>query len=407
MAKRNDIRKTQQRSSNIKSKPSSKNGKQPLRSGVPEKQTPSNKRNIPGASRVVPEKSVISKSRPAKRKKFRGGNYVLYYVLALIVIAVVLIILANTVLFKCSQIEVSGNDKYTADEIVRISGLQTGENLLHINVSAARDNIVNSLAYIDDAQVKKSFPTKINIAVTEAEKQYCIVENGVTAAISRKGKIIEHCGAGELPVVKGFEAETTEVGKWLKSKAEGKTEIPAEIFETADKTGLKNITEIDISDKFSVKVEVENRVILNLGPAEELESKLRVAVEIINNQLGKDEYVTLLLTNPEKVPVQNNSLPQQSKPVSSSSSSGTSSQPVSDPTQNPDPDPDPDPEPEPEPDPDPDPAPAPAPDPEPDPDPDPDPEPEPDPDPEPEPDPDPDPNPDPNPDPEPAPPAEG
>ena len=343
---------TQQRSSVTNStnkKPSAPNRKPVARTGAPpQRGNPArppqkNVRPAGAPARTMPERAMANKAPAQKRKKFRGGNYALYYVLAFIVIIVVLIILANTVLFKCTTIEVSGNEKYTAEEIVERSGLQIGENLLHINVSSARDNIVNSLAYIDDAQVKKSFPTKINVTVTEAEKQYCIVENGVTAAISRKGKILEHGSAGDLPIVKGFESESTQIGTWLRSRTEGKTEIPGEIFDKADKTGLDGITEVDMTDRFSVKVTVEDRVILNLGPAEEIERKFRVAVEIIENQLGKDEYVTILLTNPEKVPVQNNSRPQQSTstttslpPVSSSDTSQT------EPDNNSDSDPEPD-----------------------------------------------------------------
>lgn len=300
----------------------------------------------------APEKAVYNKSVPHKRKKFRGGNYVLYYVLGVIVIVVAFIILANTVLFKCAGINVSGNEKYSAEEIIGVSGLTIGENLLHISTSEARENIVNALAYVDEAEVKKSFPTKINITVTEAEKQYCIAEGGITAAVSRKGKILEHCEVGGLPIVRGYDAESTEVGAWLKSGTEGKTNIPADIFKAADKTGLKNITEVDMKDKFSVKVKVEDRVVLSLGAADELESKFRVAVEIIDNQLGKDEYVTLLLTNPKKVPVQNNSVPQQSRPASvlSSAVSSTTSVPAQ-PTSVPDPEPTSDPDPEPTPDP--------------------------------------------------------
>ena len=108
-----------------------------------------------------------------------------------------------------------------------------------------------------------------------------------------------------------------------------------------------------MTDRFSVKVTVDDRVILNLGPAEEIERKFRVAAEIIENQLGKDEYVTILLTNPEKVPVQNNSRPQQSTsatislpPVSSSDTSQT--EPDSDSESESDTEPDNEPEPEPE-----------------------------------------------------------
>lgn len=256
--------------------------------------------------------------RSAGKKRFRGGNYTLYYVMGAIVLMIGFIILANTVLFKCASISVLGNDKYGEEEIIEKSGVRIGYNLLHIKASDAEQNIINSLAYIDAAQVKKSFPTKVVITVTEAERMYCVSDGEVTAVVSRKGKIIEHGKVDGLPIVKGYEPETTEIGKWLSSKTEGKTEIPAEIFEAADAAGLKDITEIDMTDKFSVKIVVEDRIILELGPVEKVQSKLLVAVELINNEIGKDEYVTLRLNNPEKVPVQNNSMPHQSKPVSSS-----------------------------------------------------------------------------------------
>lgn len=315
--------------------------------GSYESQSGKLKNTSPVGRRGMAENAARSQTR--KRRKFRGGNYVLYYVLGAIVAAVILIILANTVLFNCAQISVSGNDKYTEDEIVDKSGLKIGDNLLHMNISEARENIINSLAYIDDAQVKKSFPTKISITVVEADKQYCVSDGGVTAVISQKGKIIEHGSADGLPLVKGFEPETTEIGKWLKSKTEGKTDIPAKIFEAADAAGLKDITEVDVTDKFSVKIIVENRIVLELGSAEEVKSKLLVAVELINKEIGKDEYVTLRLNNPEKVPVQNNSLPRQSKPVSSNTSMVTSTassvtSSSSDNTTDPEPDPEPDPD---------------------------------------------------------------
>lgn len=279
----------------------------------------------PNKQRLNAAKILRDKTTPknAKRRKFRGGNYTLYYVLGAIVVIVALVILSNTVLFKCTSIHVSGNEKYTADEVIAASGISTGDNLVRLDVSKARDSIVNSLAYVDDAKVKKSFPTRINITVTEAEKQYCVISDGKTAAISARGKILELCEAGGLPVVKGYDPETLDVGAWLRSKTDGKSDIPADIFAAADKAGLKKITVIDMTDKFNIEVTVEDRVILKLGTSEDIVSKLLVAVEIIENQLGDNESVTLLLTNPEKVPVQNNSMPNTSKPASSSSKSAS------------------------------------------------------------------------------------
>ncbi|MDE6732363.1 MAG: FtsQ-type POTRA domain-containing protein [Oscillospiraceae bacterium] len=293
--------------------PVQQNKPQPNRQKPVQKPVRFNK-HLPGAADKAKQKPV--------RKKFRGGNYALYYVLGVIVLIIAFVILANTVLFKCRTISVSGNDNYDSDEIILASGINIGDNLVKLKPSKAADSIVSSLAYIDAATVKKSYPTKINITVTEAEKYYCVVADGTTAAVSRRGKIIEHCEAGKLPIVKGYEPETLEVGAWLASKTDGKSDIPAEVFAAAEKAGLKNITVVDVSDKFNIEVIVEDRVILKLGTSDDVVSKLLVAVEIIENQLGETEYVTLILTNPEKVPAQTN--PNPNKPVSSSSKPASS-----------------------------------------------------------------------------------
>lgn len=274
--------------------------------------------NKPQPNIQKPGNPLKTPAQNTKRKKFHRGNYTLYYVLAGIILVIAFVILANTVLFKCASINVSGNDNYDSDEIILASGINIGDNLVQLKTGKAEESIVNSLAYIDAAKVKKSFPTKINITVTEAEKQYCVAADGKTAAISRRGKIVELCEPNGLPVVKGYEPETLEVGTWLKSRTDGKSDIPAEVFSAAEKAGLKNITVVDVSDKFNIEVTVEDRVVLKLGMCEDVVGKLLVAVEIIENQLGETEYVTLQLNNPEKVPVQNNSNPN--KPASSSSS---------------------------------------------------------------------------------------
>lgn len=288
---------------------------------LPNRQTQPQRPVDPKAQRAV-SKAMNSRSAPRRKRRYRGGNYILYYILAAIILVIVMIVLSNTVLFNCSEIEVIGNVRYTAEEIIGYSGLKTGDNLLHANTKAAEDRIVNSLAYIDGVRVKRSFPTRFTITVSEAEKWYGVRQDGVIAVISRKGKIIEQGNSDGLVIVKGYDAESIETGGWLKSTTDGKSDIPETIFTAAEKAGLEKINEVDMTDKFSVVVTVDNRVILELGPAVKVESKLRVAAAFIKNELGAEDSVTLMLTNPEKFAVRYN--PRQP----SSSSSAVSSSPA-------------------------------------------------------------------------------
>lgn len=276
-------------------------------------------KEIIGEQRRAYNKAVKNRSAKSNKKRgSRGGNYVLYYVFAAIVAIVVFIILANTVLFNCSAIEVKGIQKYTAEEIIEASKLKTGDSLLSIDASAAERRIVEAFSFVDKCKVEKSYPTKIIITVTEAERWFAVEHDGATYTISRLGKIIEKAPAGSLPIIVGFEASEPQVGGTLSSEIEGKNDLPTELLSAAEAAGLTDITSIDITDRFEITVLVQNRITLQLGIATELENKMYIAKELIDNEITATESVTVNLTNTEKVYVRDNNVidnPVQVAPV--------------------------------------------------------------------------------------------
>lgn len=272
----------------------------------------------PRSSRAV-RRAMNSRSFNLSKKRRRAGNYILYYLMAGAVMIAVFVVLANTLLFNCSSVEAEGFERYTAEEIVSASGIKTGDNLLHIDSDKAEENIISSLAYIDMAKVTKKYPTRIIITVTEAEKWFCVYQDGVTAAVSRGGKVLEHCAANGLVTVKGFEAESLDVGERLKSAIDGKNDAPAEIMTAAEKAGLSKITEIDLTDRFDIKILYDGRITLEIGNINDIESKLTVGAAIIKDEISPTEEVSILLTNPEVVAVRNKNIednPQQIAPPS-------------------------------------------------------------------------------------------
>lgn len=270
-------------------------------------------------ARKAADRAALAKTRadvPEKKRPYRGGNYTLYFILAAIVVGIVMAILSNTVLFKCGSIEVTGTTRYTAEEIIASTGIKTGENLLHIDTKKAEESVMNAFAFVDKVSVKKNFPTKIVVEITEAQNWFALNQSGKTVVISRGGRVLGAIPADGLVVVKGFEAESLDTGSKLSSTVDAKNKIIMEIFETAEKVGLANVTEIDLTDRFSIKITVDDRIVLNLGSSVQLESKLRVGQALIEKEISEDERVSVLLTNPEKVAVE--SLSHGQKPVQSS-----------------------------------------------------------------------------------------
>lgn len=281
-------------------------------------------------ARKAADRAALAKTRadaPEKKRPYRGGNYTLYFILAAIVVVVVMVVLSNTVLFKCGTIEVVGTTRYTSEEIIAAAGVKTGDNLLHIDAKKAEDGVMNAFAFVDKVAVKKQYPTKIVVEITEAQNWFALNQGGKNVVISRGGRVLGEIPANGLVVVKGFEAESLETGSRLASKVDAKNDIIMEIFETAEKVGLADVTEIDLADRFSIKITVDDRIILNLGSSVQLESKLRVGKAFIEKETTEDDRVSVLLSNPEKFAVEN--LSQGQKPVQPSTAKPASTEPAS------------------------------------------------------------------------------
>ncbi len=293
---------------------------------IPKREARSPKPEINKKASAAAAKAMNTKHATPARQRYRGGNYILYYLMFALIVIIVLIILANTVLFNCKEIEVVGTSRYLPDQVIDASKIRKGDNLLHIDKDETAERIVKELAYVDAALVEKSFPTKIVITVTESEKWFCISQFGVNAIISRGGKILEKGLPGDLPVVTGYEAESLETGARLTSKVEGKQSIPEEILNAADKAGVTGIDSIDMTDRYSIKVLVDGRITLELGPITKIDSKMAGAYKLITEEIPPSESVTMLLTNPEKIAVHTN---QPNEPIDTSQPESISSVPES------------------------------------------------------------------------------
>ena len=79
-------------------------------------------------------------SRRGRRGRFRG----LYRVLSVLAVAVALVV-ACVVFFRVNEVTVSGNQRYTALQIVEASGIKLGDNLITLSKSRVAGNLIAKL----------------------------------------------------------------------------------------------------------------------------------------------------------------------------------------------------------------------------------------------------------------------
>ncbi len=91
--------------------------------------------------------------------------------------------------FSVKQINVAGNVKLTAEEIIKLSNIHLGENLISVDVNHSR-SLLESNGWIESASVSRVYPYTVNIAVEESSPHAIWYNNGFYL-IGKGGKVIE------------------------------------------------------------------------------------------------------------------------------------------------------------------------------------------------------------------------
>jgi len=152
--------------------------------------------------------------RRHSNRRHRGGFGVLYKLLSVLVICAA-IILALTLFFRVDTVIVSGQERYTAQEIQDATGIQSGDNLFLLNKYEVAGYIVEALPYIEEIRINRKLPDTLLIEVQECDTPLAVVQEGSAWLVSPKGKIVEQkkaLAAKSYGVIEGCQLLSPSVG---------------------------------------------------------------------------------------------------------------------------------------------------------------------------------------------------
>ena len=191
-------------------------------------------------------------SRSRTRRRNRGRFGPLFKLLCVLAVVVALTGGA-TVFFRVETVTVTGNQRYTREDIIAASGIQMGDNLYALNKVRIDRKIRTQLPYVGELSINRSLPSTILIHVTEWEAVAQVAvpspeqaaaareelaggkpdaESAVLAQepwlISVKGKLLEQApeGSGAITVT-GLTAVAPQAGDMLRVPEGEKTRLEA------------------------------------------------------------------------------------------------------------------------------------------------------------------------------------
>lgn len=158
---------------------------------------------------------AANRRRTGQRRR-RGRFGILYKLLSFLVIFTALLV-GCVVFFRVNQVTVTGNSRYTAQEIIDASGVALGGNLLLVNKPQTARNINRLLPYVETVSPIRRLPDTLELRITETVAAARLETADGWWLINSGGKLVELTAeAGEgVPQVFGLTPITPTLGARL------------------------------------------------------------------------------------------------------------------------------------------------------------------------------------------------
>lgn len=181
--------------------------------------------------------------------------------------------------FKVRSLTVEGNQHYTADQILRASGLHIGQSIWEVNKAQASANIKAACPYVESASVSSSLLNTITITVRETTIVGAMYYNGEWILVGKNGQAVDTLPVtSDVPPRLLYLKGATATGKGLGKPAmdERCTAIMKEILDASKEYELSGLCELDLSNKGDLKLNWNNQITILLGNDTNLKYEIAV-----------------------------------------------------------------------------------------------------------------------------------
>lgn len=240
------------------------------------------------------KKDNVRNIEKAKKNKNNKKNKKLIIILLIII---VLCLILTSSLFNITEIIVSGNKEVSSEEIISLSKIEKYINIFKMDKLQAVEGIEEN-AYIENVQIKRKFPNKIEIQVEERVVKYMLQFADSYVYINNQGYMLEISNEKlEIPILIGVTTDLSNIkaGNRINTEDLKKMDTVIKIYETAKRNGIDNlITKIDISNdkNYTLILEAEGKTAY-LGDCSELNTRMLYLKDMLVKEKGNSGEIFL------------------------------------------------------------------------------------------------------------------
>lgn len=230
--------------------------------------------------------------RAKKKHKKRQTHGFFKFLFFLCVLSVGLVVVQETV-FRLETVYVIGNESKTPQQIVTVSGLVRGRNMLSIEEEEIAQAIARDHTLIFKG-IQKEYPGTIYLYIEERKTVAAMQWLGMLYTLDAQGLVMAEKNSATLPqglpVVNGFGAGAVHVGQMLNVRDPRQLQAYQTImYEMSQQLCFDQFSEVNLSDPDNLYLVTVEGVTVRAGDASHMEQKIgavRTAMGYLR-QLGK------------------------------------------------------------------------------------------------------------------------
>lgn len=243
------------------------------------------------ANKIIKKSKKQNKARQKKKKGSQNSKrrkVVLITIIILLFIWGICAYLLISPTFKIKQISISGNQQLSNQKIMNIAEVKVGESLFS-KINIVLKVKLKQSGYIEDAEIKKVYPNKLEIQIKERQMQYQIkTEEEGYINIDEQGYIINYSADKlEIPTIIGMDIKHADVGNInrLDEKDLNKMENILQIREECKKIQIADkITQIQVDNEYILSL--NDGISINFGDATNLKNRMYYVNAILKQEVG-------------------------------------------------------------------------------------------------------------------------
>ena len=247
----------------------------------------------------------MARQRRRNRRSNRGRFSFLYRLLTFVVICAA-IVAALALFFKVEKIQVEGNERYSAEDVVEASGINVGDNLFLMDKYEVAARIHSALNYVETVQISRHLPSTLRITVTECRSTVALEQDEVAFLISGSGKIVDTItidpDAG-YALVTGLVLDKPQLGKTIQADKDNESacRVLLELLERLyAKDMLSDVQAIHLEDASRITIRYLDRFNVIIPWDADLNYKLDYLLAVVE-KLEDNDRGTINMTQDRKV----------------------------------------------------------------------------------------------------------